>query len=159
MRAALTRPWLRGVRRIHASTERKAIDAATILADGLGLEFSTLAALAENDRSATGYLPPAEFEAVADAFFAHPQVSVRGWERAVDAQRRIVAAVEIVLSTAPAEGDVVIVAHGAVGALLICALEGVPISRSQDQPAGGGFYVPFDVDTRLLRHGWTPIDG
>jgi hypothetical protein len=41
----------------------------------------------------------------------------------------------------------------------MCALEAVPISRCQDQPPGaGGFYYAFDLRTRLLRHGWLPID-
>ena len=160
MRAALGRPWLRGIRSIYASTERKAVDAASIMAGGLGLEFATLATLGENDRSATGYLPRDEFEAVADQFFARPLQSVRGWERAVDAQRRIVGATEAVLAVAPNTGDIAIMAHGAVGALLMCALESVPISREHDQPAGGGgHYFAFDRFTRLLRHGWLAIDG
>ena len=159
MQAALARPWVRRIAAVHSSTERKAIDAATILANGLGLPVSTHARLGENDRSATGYLPRAEFEAVADAFFARPTESVRGWERAVDAQARIVAAVNLVLSAAPPDGDVAIVSHGAVGALLLCALEGIAIDRAQDQPPGnGGHYYPFDLHTRLLRHGWTAID-
>jgi broad specificity phosphatase PhoE len=159
MQAALDRPWVRRIRAIHCSTERKAIDAATILANGLGLGFSTHEALGENDRSATGYLPREEFERTADAFFARPAESVRGWERAVDAQARIVAAVDAVLKGAPTSGDVAIVSHGGVGALLLCALDGIPISRTQDQPPGhGGYYVPFDLATRLTRHGWTAID-
>ena len=159
MRTALERPWVRGVRAIHCSTERKAIDAATILAEGLGIGFSTHAALGENDRSSTGYLPKPEFEALADAFFANPTVSVRGWERAVDAQARIVAAVAVALRAGPADGDIAIVSHGAVGALLICALEGLPIGRAHDQPPGnGGYYFAFDFATRLPRHGWTAID-
>lgn len=158
MRAALGRPWARGLAAIWSSTERKATDAAGILAEATELGFSTLAALGENDRSATGYLPRAEFEATADLFFAHPERSIRGWERAVDAQRRIVAAVDAVLAAAPA-GDVAIIAHGAVGALLMAALEGVPISRVHDQPAGsGGNLFAFDRARRLLRHGWQPID-
>ena len=36
----------------------------------------------ENDRSAPGYLPREEFEAVADTFFADLDASVRGWETA-----------------------------------------------------------------------------
>lgn len=159
MRAALARPWVRRIRAIHCSTERKAIDAAAILADGVGVGFVTHAGLGENDRSATGYLPRAEFEALADAFFARPAESVRGWERAVDAQARIVRAVDTVLRAAPADGDLAIVSHGAVGALLLCALEGLAIDRGQDQPPGsGGYYYPFDFHTRLLRHGWTAID-
>lgn len=158
MRAALGRPWTRGLAAIWASRERKAIDAATILAEAAGMGFGTHAGLGENDRSATGYLPRAEFEATADLFFANPQQSILGWERAVDAQRRIVAAVAAVLDASPA-GHVAIVAHGAVGALLMAALEGVPISRAHDQPAGsGGNLFAFDRGTRLLRHGWQPID-
>ena len=159
MRAALARPWVRRIRAIHCSTEQKAIDAAAILADGVGVGFSTHAGLGENDRSSTGYLPKPEFEALADQFFARPMESVRGWERAVDAQARIVAAVDAVLRAAPADGDVAIVSHGAVGALLLCALERLPIDRGQDQPPGnGGYYFPFDFHTRLTRHGWTAID-
>ncbi len=159
MQAALERPWVRRIRAIHCSTERKAIDAATILANGLGLEFCTHAALGENDRSATGYLRKEEFEGVADAFFANPTESVRGWERAVDAQARIVAAVDVLVKAAPASGDIAIISHGGVGALLLCALEGLPISRTQDQPPGnGGYYFPFDLASRLPRHGWAAID-
>src|SRR5690349_3665645 len=64
--AALALPWTKGLAAIWASTERKAIDAATILAEGTGIGFSTLRELGENDRSATGYLPREEFEATAD---------------------------------------------------------------------------------------------
>ena len=160
MRAALDRDWPRGIRTIVSSRERKAIDAAQILAGGLGLEFTTLADLGENDRSATGYLARAEFEATADAFFAHPERSIRGWERAIDAQRRMVAAVDAVLAAAPAAGDVAIVSHGAVATLLMCALENLAISRAHDQPpGGGGHYYAFDRARRLLRHGWLAIDG
>jgi broad specificity phosphatase PhoE len=159
MQAAIARPWVRSIRAIHSSTERKAVDAATILADGLGLGFTTMAGLRENDRSATGYLPKPEFETLADAFFAHPERSVRGWERAIDAQRRIAVAVDAILASAPADGDIAIIAHGAVGALLLCALESLPISRTQDQPPGnGGFYFPIDTETRLVRHGWVAIE-
>lgn len=158
MQAALGHPWLRHIGVIHSSTEQKAIDAAAILADGLGLGFSTMAALGENDRSATGYLPKPEFEALADQFFASPDQSIRGWERAIDAQRRVAAAVHAILDGARPDADIAIVAHGAVGALLICALESLPISRAHDQPAGqGGHYFPIDTASRLIRHGWTPI--
>src|ERR1700719_3614095 len=95
MRAMISHPWARGVRRIFASSERKARDAAQILADGLGLSgYTVIDDLGENDRSATGYLAKGEFEETAYAFFAHPQMSIRGWEPAVAAQARIVSAVE-----------------------------------------------------------------
>ena len=156
---AAGRGWARGLGAIWASTERKAVETADILATALGLDFATHPGLGENDRSATGFLPRAEFEATADLFFAHPERSIRGWERAVDAQRRILAAVESVLAATPEGRDIALIAHGAVGALLLCALEGLPISRDHDQPAGGGGNLfPFDRQTRLLRHGWVGFD-
>lgn len=82
----LDQGWVRDVRTVFTSAERKALDAARILAGHLSLEPVVIADLGENDRSATGFLPKAEFEIVADEFFAHPDASVRGWERAIDAQ-------------------------------------------------------------------------
>ena len=158
MERSLALPWVAGVRQVWCSTERKARDGACVVAEHLGLPVRELATLGENDRSATGYLPRAEFEAVADQFFAQPGESIRGWERAVDAQRRIAGAIETVLA-ADKPGDVAIVAHGGVGALLLCYLRHVPISREHDQPPGnGGNYFAFDAVTRLVRHGWVAID-
>ncbi|WP_225768211.1 histidine phosphatase family protein [Inquilinus sp. Marseille-Q2685] len=159
MRAVLDQPWAPRLRSLFCSTERKARDGAAILAAALGLPVTELEDLGENDRSSTGYLPKLEFEATADAFFARPQESVRGWERAADAQRRIVAALDEILRRAPAEGDIAIVSHGGVGALLLCHLENRPISRAADQPAGqGGHHYAFTAEDRRLLHGWQPID-
>ncbi len=83
MARASVLPGMAGVRSVWCSTERKARDAAHILAEQLGLSVTELAGLGENDRSATGYLPGAEFESVADQFFAQADHSVRGW-RAID---------------------------------------------------------------------------
>ena len=151
MRAFADGPVPDGTTAVWASTEAKAIEGAGIVAARFGLPVMVDAGLGENDRSATGYLPPTEFEATADAFFAHPHESVRGWERAIDAQARVAAAVGRISA---AGGDVTIVAHGAVGALLLCRLMGVAISRTHDQPGAGSYYV-FE-DGRLL-HGWRPI--
>ena len=145
MSAMTDQPWARGVRRIFASSERKARDAAQILADGLGLGgYTVIDDLGENDRSATGYLPKQEFAATAEAFFAHPQESVRGWEPATTAQARIVGAIEKILSQAD-DDDLAIIGHGGTGTLLYCHLAGLPIDRRYDQPAtNGGNWFAFD---------------
>jgi broad specificity phosphatase PhoE len=159
MQAAMRQPWLAAVRSLFCSAERKAMDAAAIVANHLGLRRIVVEALGENDRSATGYLPKSEFEAVADAFFAQPDDSVRGWERARDAQRRIVDAVERAISMSVADGDVAIVSHGGVGTLFLCHLKGVAISRSEDQPGeGGGNFFSFDAADRHLLSEWRPIE-
>jgi len=158
MRAACAEPWIAGIAAVFCSAERKARDAADIIAACRGLTPIVLPELGENDRSATGYLPREEFERTADAFFARPRESVRGWERAIDAQARIVAAMETVLRLAPPGQDLAIVAHGGVGALLLCHLRGEPISRAADQPPnGGGNRFAFDFHTRALREAWQTI--
>ena len=157
MRSGLRQPWVREIRSIYCSTERKAIDAATILSEHLGVPFVEMPELGENDRSATGFLPPDEFERVADEFFAKPTVSVRGWERAVDAQQRVVKAIERIAETA--EGVIAIVAHGAVGTLFYCDLAGEAIARRWDQPPnGGGNYFRFTLSPRAAHSWWQPID-
>jgi hypothetical protein len=78
---------LSGTTQIVSSGERKAIETAEIIAGKLKIAIEVREAMY---RSGTGYLSPDEFEALANRFFAEPMVNVRGWERALDAQARIV---------------------------------------------------------------------
>jgi broad specificity phosphatase PhoE len=159
MRAGLAQPWVQDVTAIYCSTEQKAIDGAEILAQHLSLGFSQVEQLGENDRSATGFLPPDEFERVADQFFASPHESVRGWERAIDAQARVVQAVEEIDKRDKTPGPIAIVAHGAVGTLLYCHLAGEPIARRWDQPPnGGGNYYRFTLEPLAAHSWWRTID-
>jgi broad specificity phosphatase PhoE len=159
MRAGLSQAWISEITSIYCSTERKALDSAKILADHLATTYCQIADLGENDRSSTGFLDPAEFERVADEFFARPGDSVRGWERAVDAQTRVLRAITAIARTDTSEGSIAIVAHGAVGTLFYCRLAGVPISRQWDQPAnGGGNFYRFTLQPPGVQSWWKPID-
>jgi broad specificity phosphatase PhoE len=158
MTAVLEQQWASGVRAIYCSTEQKAVDGAAIMSEGPRSSAHGGSGTRRKRPVCYGLLPGPEFEAVADEFFRRPEESVRGWERAVDAQRRIVAATMVVLRSAPVDGDVAIVAHGGVGTLLLCHLSGLPISRDQDQPStNGGNYFAFDRDTLRLIQGWRSI--
>ncbi len=160
MRQALAQPWLASVSAIYSSSEQKALDGAQILARHLVLPITTIEALGENDRSSTGYLPPAEFEHTAERFFGEPASSVRGWERACDAQSRIVMAVLGIVLSDRSDGRIAIVSHGAVGTLLYCHLTGRPIDRRWDQPAnGGGNSFGFTLAPDSVDGWWQPIDG
>ena len=144
---------LLGTTQIISSGERKAIETAEIIAAKLNVDIELREAMHENDRSATGFLAPDEFESVAGQFFAHPRLSIRGWERAADAQARIVREVEHVLARQRA-GDVLFIGHGAVGTLLLCHYSGLAIDRIHDQPAGGGNCFAFTKDGRRMLHRW-----
>ncbi len=151
-------PWVKALSRVVASEERKARETAAILAGTAGVAVEVRPSLHENDRSATGYLAPHEFEATADAFFAHPDRSVRGWETARAAQARILRAVGEVLDRHPMDRPLALVGHGAVGTLLWLALSGRPISREADQPAGGGHLFAFRLDDRRPLSGWVRFE-
>ena len=144
---------LSGTTQIVCSGERKAIETAEIIAAKLKVGVEVREAMHENDRSATGFLAPDEFERVADQFFAEPHASIRGWERAIDAQSRIVREAEHVLARRR-DGDVLFVGHGAVGTLLLCHCSALAIDRRHDQPAGGGHCFAFDKDDRRVLRPW-----
>lgn len=143
-----------GTKHIISSAEIKAIETAQPIADVLGCKLTVRPLMHENDRSATGFLKPDEFEKVADQFFTHPDISARGWETAKAAQARILEQVNKNISDND-NGDVLFVGHGGVGTLLYCALSGNKIDRQFDQgPGGGGNYFAFDIKTRKALHGW-----
>jgi broad specificity phosphatase PhoE len=139
---------------IWSSDETKAIESAGILAARFGLPVQVHPGLAEMDRSSTGYRPRAEFEALADTFFARPEDSIEGWERAVDAQRRVVAAAREILATHQG-GDIMLVGHGGTGTLLMCAWAGLPIARVHDQPSGGCTWR-FALQPLRVTETWRP---
>jgi len=157
---AASLPFAGDIRQVISSSELKAVETAQVFCGRLGVFHRALRFLHENDRSATGFLPPPEFEATADAFFANPHDSVRGWERAVDAQDRIVTGVKSALRHVPEEDPVLFVGHGAVGTLLMCHLMAAPISRTHDQKRGGSWYR-FDKSWLMSQTGrnlaWTEL--
>ena len=157
VQALVAAGWLTGTTQIIASAEPKAIETAEPIAAALGIAVEIKAAMHENDRSATGFLPPDEFEGVANQFFARPDRSVRGWERAVDAQARIVRKAERVLNR-DLPGDVLFVGHGAVGTLLFCHYAKVAIARVHDQPGGGGHYFTIAGKGRRVLHPWRSME-
>jgi broad specificity phosphatase PhoE len=144
---------------IWSSAERKARDGAEILAARFGVHAQVDIGLHENDRSATGYVAPPEFWEIVADFFAKPHESVRGWERAIDAQSRIVAAVTRVAEAPAGEGLIAIVSHGGVGRLLTAHLQGVEIGK-EDRPGhpGGGCILTLDRATLSIVRGWRNIE-
>ena len=150
--------WVGALKRIISSDETKATETADILAAGTGIAVEIAEDMGENDRSATGFLPPPAFEAAADWFFAHPQESYRGWERAIDAQSRIAAAIDRILDTHDPALPIAFVGHGGVGTLLKCRLGNRELSRREDQPAGGGNLFAFRLADRTLACDWTAME-
>lgn len=149
--------WLQGTTQVISSAERKAVETAEPIAAALGIELEVREDMRENDRSATGFLPARKFETLANEFFAYPDHSVCGWERALDAQARIVREAETVLAR-QRYGDVLFVGHGAVGTLLFCHYSKTSISRVHDQPGGGGQYFTMTKADRRVLHSWRRME-
>jgi len=153
----LEQPWVQTLAAVFSSAERKSLSAAQRIAEWLGIQAVCLPDLGEVDRSATGYLERVEHSRVVAELFARPMESARGWERAIDAQRRIVRAVDRAAGMAPAGRAFAIESHGGVGTLLMNHLKRSAITRS-DAPAGQGYYIVLDREVRELLQGWKAID-
>lgn len=158
LHAITSETWIRSLARIVSSDETKAIETAAIIAGVSNAPVAVQENFGENDRSSTGYLPPPEFEATADAFFANPGMSIRGWERAIDAQARIVRAVTAALDDHNSAFPIAFSGHGGVGTLLFCHLAGRPIDRRYDQSGGGGNVFAIDLVSRRPLFAWTPLE-
>ena len=136
VKSACGTAWVQRLTGVMSSDETKALETAALFAMAAGVPMHVDADAGEVDRSSTGYVAAERHEALRRALFGAPEQSADGWERAVDAQARIVGAANRFLATAP-EGDVAIVGHGAVGSFLWCHYAGNPISLDADQPFGG----------------------
>ncbi|KQT48332.1 phosphoglycerate mutase family protein [Devosia sp. BK] len=147
---------------VFSSRETKALELAEIVAAQAGTPVLADHLMGENDRSSTGFLPPALFEEMADRFFGEPETSADGWERAVDAQQRIVSTVLMALKSVPPDTPVIFCGHGAVGTLLKCHLGKRAIARSEDQSRhanrGGGNAFLFDAESQELLSEWLEME-
>ena len=154
--AIASRDWVTGLAACVSSDETKAIETAAIIAAEAKAPIWVDPLSGEVDRSSTGYLSEDRHEEQRLRLFGEPETSANGWERAVDAQARVVAATDRFLDHAPA-GNVALIGHGAVGAFLSCHLSGRAITLEADQTRAGSVFA-FDRDTRALVFGWTEIE-
>ncbi|NMC35654.1 histidine phosphatase family protein [Candidatus Beckwithbacteria bacterium] len=147
--------FLKEINFIYSSCEVKAKTTAQIIASVLNLEIKYLQDLGEIDRSATGYLVPEQFQTTVKQFFDRPNQSILGWERAIDAQARIVKAVKQITQKHP-DQNMLISSHGGVGALLKCFIKNISITQTEDQKSLGSYFV-FDTKTWQLILDWQKI--
>lgn len=150
-------PWLGATTAIISSAEVKARETAALIAAMLDVIPSSDAALNEIDRSATGYLSHDRHEKLADAFFAHPEDSIEGWERASNVQARGLTAIRRHVAS-HRQGDLLIVGHGGIGTLIWCALSGTDPRGRPDQPPGGGAVWAARLADLVPVHGWQAME-
>lgn len=156
---ASKKPWASSIDQIISSDETKARETAHCFAKELSLDVIIGDNMGENDRSSTGFLPPEQFERAADNFMNKPDESFRGWERAIDAQARIVASVFATVQAHTRARHTLIVGHGGVGTLLKCHIAKRQITRNEDQPGnGGGNIFAFDLETNSLVCDWIAME-
>jgi broad specificity phosphatase PhoE len=157
LRSLLRKPWINNIGFIYSSEETKASSAGEAIARHVSSPHVTLAALGEVDRSSTGYLEMDEHDHAVAELFRNPEVSYQGWERAIDAQDRIVSFVKLIDAEVEKGASIAIVSHGGVGTLLMCHIKCVHISRDEAGP-GQGNYFCFERGSWDLVYGWRPID-
>ena len=108
---------------IVASAEPKAAETGRILAEKLGVALETAGGLGEHDRSNVPMMDSREFISLVAVLFKEPGKLVLGRETAKAALERISAAVDEAMNGHP-EGNVAVVTHGTVMALLVASRTG-----------------------------------
>lgn len=109
---------------VVASVEPKATETGRLLADQLGLAFSTHEGLHEHDRSNLRWSSTEQFEAQVARFFQQPTELVMGEETADAAHSRFAAAIADVVAGHP-DSTTAVVAHGTVITLLVARAVGM----------------------------------
>lgn len=135
---------------VWASAEAKARETAEILTKAGDMIPAVLAELGETAHA--GFLSREAFDAAITRFFAQPADPPECWESALDAQARGVAALRHICAMAPA-GDVWVVGHGRMGALMNAAVSSRPISRGL-WPRDFGAWFSFDRESWALMQDW-----
>ena len=103
---------------IVSSEEPKAAETAAQVAEHLGVPWRTAPGLHEHDRSNVPHMPSREFISMMELFFRRPAELVLGRETADAARDRFEAALRRSVAEQP-EGNVAVVSHGTVIALLL----------------------------------------
>ena len=123
---------------VVCSEEMKAAETGRIVAERLGVPHGTAPDLHEHDRSNVPQLRSAEFISLIELLFRRPNDLVLGKETAVAALSRFRSALDEVLAE-HAEGNVAVVSHGTVIALLLEKLDpkrrGFEIWRAMKLPS------------------------
>lgn len=123
---------------VVSSEEMKAIETGQIVAQHLGRPHHAAPDLHEHDRSNVPQLRTAEYISMMELLFRRPNDLVLGNETAVAALSRFESALDEVLMAHP-EGNVAVVSHGTVIALLLEKLDrqrrGFDIWRAMKLPS------------------------
>lgn len=82
-------------------------------------------------------------------------MGARGRRSAPD---RFAAVTTLLLDERSGDGDLLVVAHGAVGTLLLCHFLGKPITRQLDQLGAGGSVFSADRATLRPHVTWVPLE-
>lgn len=144
------------VRTVYSSQEPKALRTAEEITSRIPtLKFPIMFGnedLGEIDRCASGFLTKEKHEKAIEEFYLHPNKSYKGWETANDATARTMNVVSSIMADNVGK-TVVIIGHGAVGTLLICALKKIPPTLNED-PKRQGCIVEIDWNKKAVLSKW-----
>jgi broad specificity phosphatase PhoE len=130
---------------VVSSEELKAVETAEVVARELGVPHRSAPDLHEHDRSNVPQLRTAEFISMMELLFRRPGELVLGTETAVAALSRFASALDEVVMEQP-EGNVAVVSHGTVIALLLEELDrrrkGFEVWRAMKLPSFAVLSLP-----------------
>jgi broad specificity phosphatase PhoE len=138
-----------GAKAVVTSREPKAIETGSIIAESLRVQATQADGLHEHERKTVPHLRTGEFISSMAQVFRRKDDLVLGEETAAAALSRFRAGLDAVLKANP-DGDIVVVAHGTVIALLLEAIgagDGFQFWRDMGLPS----YAVLEEDGTALR--------
>src|SRR5689334_6316260 len=116
-------PFCKAVQAIYASNQSKATEPANAIGTRYGITVTIVPELAEVSRGTETYLNAADYNSALTGFFAMPESSVEGWERATDALARFNDALEDIIKRHIDE-SILVFSHSMVLTLYSAMLDG-----------------------------------
>lgn len=123
----LKKLWIKEIERLYSSPQVRAVKAAQQMADSLGYNLRIREDLGPIIRPDKKFLPAEEFAAAKGQFYEFPGNSIVGWEKAIDAQKRIIVAVDTILQESQNINHIGVVSHEDMAILLLCHIKQISI--------------------------------
>ena len=136
----LSKLWIKDIEKLYSSPETRAIKAAQRMADSLNYNLHVREDLGPVKRPTDKVLTPEEFAAARGLFYQFSTISNAGWEKAVDAQHRIIVTVDTILQESQNVHHIAVVSHEDLCILLLCHVKQIEIQTIDINDVGAALH-------------------
>lgn len=123
---------------VFSSPEKKALQTAEYIKEHNNINYDVSDDLNEVRRESYQFVELQKYLKQVEDFYLHPEDSCNGWEKAVDAQKRLINFLDKIMVE---DKDIAVISHGIIGTLLACYLKKVDPTFNEDPKVSGCMMV------------------